>query len=73
MLVDIPYVHGTAHDPERIVVLERRDGGVLVEGDRVPVDAVGFEEAPEDARMLAVEMLEDEKAHGARLHGHWRE
>ncbi len=63
MLVRLPDVHRPAHDPERVIAIEGRDLVAGIQLDSVPGDAVGGEEVPEDAGMLDIDMLEDEKSH----------
>ena len=57
VLLHVPHVHRAAHDPHRVVVLQRRDGLALVELDRGPLDAVGPQEVAQPAGMLAVDVL----------------
>ena len=53
ILLDIPHIHRPAHDPQRVIGAELRDRLALIQLDRIPRDAVLFQEFPEDARMLA--------------------
>ena len=41
MLLLLPHVHRSAHDPQRIVAVERRNPFARIEFDGVPGDAVG--------------------------------
>ena len=62
--VHVPYIHRSAHHPQGIEIGERRNGLALIELDGFPLDAVLSQEFAQHAGMFAVDVLEDEKAHG---------
>ena len=63
MLVLLPHVHRAAHADEHVESIEVGNGLAFVELHRLPLDAVFGHEVPEDARVLARDVLEDEYAH----------
>jgi hypothetical protein len=60
MFIDVPDIHGTAQDPERVIARQVGDGLSPIELDSVPGDAVPLQEGSERAGMLAVDMLKNE-------------
>lgn len=62
-LAYVPDVHGSTHDPQRVIALERRNSFALVELDRIPCNAVCRKESAKYTGMLACYMLKDEEAH----------
>src|SRR5215208_2591693 len=61
--LDIPHIHRPTHHPQHVVAFKRRDRPAAIKLDRIPVDAVRFEEFAEDAWVFAIQVLEDEEAH----------
>ena len=64
VLVGVPHIHGAAHHPQGVVVLQVGDGLALIELHRIPLHPVVPQEVPELARVLALDMLKDQKPHG---------
>jgi hypothetical protein len=67
VFLNVPYVHRATHHPQRVKAVERWNRLSLIELDGAPLDPVSLQKLPELPRMLAIDMLENEKAHG-RLH-----
>jgi len=67
ILLDIPHIHRPAHDPQRVIAAKVRDRLALIQLDRIPLDAVGFQEFAENARVLDRDMLKDQEAHGSGI------
>ena len=64
MLVDVPDVHRPAHDPQHVIIVEHRNRLAGIEFHRIPRDPILLQELAEDAGMFAIDVLEDQKAHG---------
>jgi hypothetical protein len=65
ILVFLPDVLRTTHDHHQIV--DRNVGDCLagIEFDRIPSQAIGFEEVSENPRMIDIHMLQNENLHRA--------
>ncbi len=57
-----PHLHGAAHRPHRVVGLRRGKLLAAIQTDRVPLVPPGLEQVPEEPRVTAVHVLENQNA-----------
>jgi hypothetical protein len=68
ILIDLPHIHRAPHHPERVKIIQRRDGIASIELNSLPARTIFLQMPPELAWMLTGEVLKNKYVHDSAFY-----